>query len=83
MNESEPLTKASKGLFFTKTNSRMCIGISLEETCLLTKRWTVHRWHELNIGIYTKRGNLRTNVKGEYQAEEPQDKSTNVVIGAD
>ena len=44
------------------------------ETCLLTKRWTVHRWHELNIGIYTKHGNLETNVKGEYQVEEPQDK---------
>ena len=52
----------------------MRIGISLVETCLLTKRWTVHRWHELNIGIYMKHGNLRTNVKGEYQVEEPQDK---------
>ena len=44
------------------------------ETCLLTKWWTVHRWHELNIGIYTKHGNLETNVKGEYQVEEPQDR---------
>lgn len=53
------------------------------ETCLLTRWRTVQRWHELNIGIYTKRGNLRTNVKGGYQVEEPQDKSTDVVIGAD
>ena len=52
----------------------MRIGISLVETCLLTKWWTVHRWHELNIGIYTKHGNLETNVKGEYQVEEPQDR---------
>ena len=53
------------------------------ETCLLTRWWTVQRWHELNAGIYMERGNLRTNVKGVYQVEEPQDKSTNVVIGAD
>lgn len=33
----------------------------------------MHRRHERNIGIYTKRGNLRANVKGEYQVEEPQD----------
>ena len=49
------------------------------ETCLLTKRWTVHRWHELNIGVYTKHGNLETNDKGEYQVENHKIKSTNVV----
>jgi hypothetical protein len=43
----------------------------------------VQRWHELNTGIYMERGNLRANVKGVYQVGEPQDKSTNVVIGAD
>ena len=31
----------------------------------------VQRWHELNIGIYMKRGNLRANDKGGYQVEEP------------
>ena len=67
----EPLTKASKGQVFIKTNSLACTGISLEETCLLTKRWTVHRWHELNIGVYMKHGNLKTNAKGEYQVVEP------------
>ena len=33
----------------------------------------MYRRHERNTGIYTKRGNLRVNVKGEYQVEEPQD----------
>lgn len=27
----------------------------------------MHRWHELNTGIYMKRGNLWANVKGECQ----------------
>lgn len=30
-----------------------------------------------------ERGNPRTDDKGVYQAEEPQDKSTNAVMGAD
>ncbi len=30
-----------------------------------------------------ERGNPRTDVKGVYQAEEPQDKSTDAVMGAD
>ena len=41
--------------------------INLVETCLLTKWWTVQRWHDLNIGVYMKHGNLRANVKGVYQ----------------
>ncbi len=53
------------------------------ETCLLIRRCTVQRWHELHTGVYMKHGNLRANAKGGYQVEEPQDKSTDVVIGAD
>lgn len=30
-----------------------------------------------------ERGNPRADVKGVYQAEEPQDKSTDAVMGAD
>lgn len=30
-----------------------------------------------------ERGNLRTDVKGVFQVEDPQEKSTNAVIGAD
>ena len=45
--------------------------------------WTAQRWHELNTGVCTERGNPRADVKGVYQAEEPQDKSTNAVMGAD
>lgn len=30
-----------------------------------------------------ERGNPRADVKGVYQAEEPQDKSTNAAMGAD
>jgi len=55
----------------------------LGETCLLPKRWAAQRRHELNTGVCTERGNPRTDVKGVYQAEEPQDKSTDAVMGAD
>lgn len=57
--------------------------IGLTRTCLLVRWRTAQRWHELNIGVYMERGNLRTNAKEVYQVEEPQDKSTNVVIGTD
>lgn len=30
-----------------------------------------------------ERGNLRTDVKGVFQVDDPQEKSTNAVIGAD
>lgn len=53
------------------------------ETCLLIRRWTVQRWRELNAGVYTERGNPRADVKGEYQVEELQGKSTDAVMGAD
>ncbi len=34
-------------------------------------------------GVSTERGNPRADVKGVYQVEEPQDKSTDAVMGAD
>lgn len=53
------------------------------ETCLLTRRWAAQRWHELSTGVCTEHGNPRADVKGVYQVEEPQDKSTDAVMGAD
>lgn len=53
------------------------------ETCLLTERWTAYRWHELNTGICTERGNPRLDVKRGFQAEEPQEKSIDASMGAD
>ncbi len=53
------------------------------KTCLLTRWWAAQRWHELNTGVCTERGNPRADVKGVYQVEEPQDKSTDAVMGAD
>ena len=32
----------------------------------------VSRWRELNIGLYTERGNLDFHVKGNAQVETPQ-----------
>ena len=43
----------------------------------------MQRWHEHNIGVYMERENLRTNDKGVHQVSKLQDKSTDVVIGAD
>ena len=57
--------------------------MSLVETCLLTRWWAAQRWHELNTGVCMERGNPRADVKGVYQVEEPQDKSTDAVMGAD
>ena len=56
---------------------------NLEETWLLSRWWTVQRWHEHNIDIYMERENLKTDVKGVYQVSKLQDNSTDVVIGAD
>jgi len=45
--------------------------MSLVETCLLTRWWAAQRWHELNTGVCTERGNPRADAKGVYQVEEP------------
>ena len=51
----------------SKLDKKGVSRISLIETCLLIRRWAVQRWHDLNMGVYTKRGNLRANDKGKYQ----------------
>ena len=38
--------------------------ISREETCLLTRRQSVYRRHELNAGFGTERENLVLDAKG-------------------
>ena len=45
-------------------------GQSLSDTCLLDRRWTAQRWHELSMGVYMEHKNLRTNVKGESQVDK-------------
>lgn len=55
----------------SKLGFSRCSRISLEVTCLLTRRHTVLRWHELNLGSCVKLGNLDFDVKREIQVEEP------------
>lgn len=63
--------KVSKGNQIpSKLDKKGVSRISLIETCLLIRWWAVQRWHELNIGVYTKRGNLWTNDKGKYQVAQ-------------
>jgi len=68
----EPLIKASK-CARSHQNWISCdkARISLERTCLLSKRWAAQRRHELHTGVCAERGNPRTDVKGENQAAKP------------
>ena len=67
------LRKCRKGIESVKTGGYCHAGISLEGTCLLSKRRAAQRRHEFNAGVCMELGNPRTDVKGGYQAEDPQD----------
>lgn len=54
--------------------------ISLEETCLLAKRYPALRWHDFHTGLYKELGNLFMSDKGEIQVGNPhKNQSTNII----
>jgi hypothetical protein len=51
---------------------------SLRETCLLLRRQSVYRWHELTTGFSTERGNLARGVKGNPQVPNSMRENTDI-----
>jgi len=65
MSESEPIDDPSlefKAL--SKSRKLGVLEISLEVTCLLSRRQPVYRRHELDTGVDTEHGNLFIDDKG-------------------
>jgi hypothetical protein len=73
MSESKPSEDASLSIqMLSKPRSPSSLGISLEETCLLSRWQPVYRWHELNTGFDTERENLAFDAKGNDKRLSPR-----------
>ena len=65
MSESEPIDDPSlEEKALSKSRRLAVLEMSLEATCLLSRRQPVYRRHELDIGIDTEHGNLFIDAKG-------------------
>jgi len=65
MSESKPSEDASlRTQTLSKPRSPSSLGISLEDTCLLSRWQPVYRRHELNTGFDMERENLVFDAKG-------------------
>ena len=72
MSESEPSDEASsKFKELSKRESRDSSRMSREETCLLARRQSVWRRHELNAGFGAERENLAPDAKGNDKWQKP------------
>ena len=72
MSESEPSDDPSKTERRCQNqNLRVCFGIGLEVTCLLSKRQPVQRRHDLDMGVDTEQENLFINDKGKDKRIKP------------
>lgn len=56
----------------SKPRSPSSLGISLEDTCLLSRWQPVYRRHELNTGFDRERENLAFDAKGNDKRPPPQ-----------
>ena len=78
MSASEPLMTHRNGF---QTLSKRAVAdsarMSLRVTCLLLRRQSVCRWHELTTGFSMERGNLVRGVKGNPQVPNSTRESTN------
>ncbi|WP_206204489.1 hypothetical protein, partial [Pseudomonas viridiflava] len=65
MSESKPSEDASLSIqALSKPMSPSSLGISLEDTCLMSRWQRVYRRHELNTGFDMERENLAFDAKG-------------------
>lgn len=72
MSESEPFDDPSKtDRRCQNQDLRLRPGMSLEVTCLLTKRQPVQRRHDLDTGVNTEQGNLFIDAKGKDKRIKP------------
>ena len=65
MNESEPLMTCRKRRNGYQKWEWLLLLISLEETCLLAKRYPALRWYDFHTGLYKELGKLFMDDKGE------------------
>jgi hypothetical protein len=73
MSESKPSEDASLRIqMLSKPRSPSSLGISLEDTCLLSRWQPVYRRHELNTGFDRERENLAFDAKGNDKRLPPQ-----------
>ena len=72
MSESKPSDDASLIIqVLSKLETPNISRISLEETCLLARRQSVYRRHELNTGFGMERENLGLDGKGNDKWQTP------------
>jgi hypothetical protein len=71
MNASEPLMTCRKRKNGDQKRKESLAAISLEETCLLTKRSPALRWHDFYTGFYKERENQSLDAKKTIQAGDP------------
>ena len=65
MNQSEPLTKHRKSDRYRQNQGfGLALGQSPEDTCLLTGRRSVYKWHDPTPGLYMERVNLSFRCQG-------------------
>lgn len=71
MNASEPLMNCRKRRNGDQKRQESLAAISLEATCLLSKRSPALRWHDFHTGLYKELGNQLLHAKGASQAGNP------------
>jgi hypothetical protein len=72
MSESKPSDDASlMSQVLSKLETPSSSRISLEETCLLARRQSVYRRHELNTGFGMERENFDLDAKGNNKRQKP------------
>ena len=72
MSESKPSDDASLSTqMLSKLETPNSSRISLEETCLLARRQSVYRRHELNTGFGMERENLDLDAKENNKRQKP------------